>query len=48
MSDLAASGGAGDGNRTRMASLDRAWIMALTSKAWTCEYLVTEDRSDRG
>jgi hypothetical protein len=31
--ELALLGATGDGNRTRMASLeDRGWIMALTSK----------------
>jgi hypothetical protein len=42
-------GGAGDGNRTRIASLeDRAWRMALTSEMLICGYPATDDRSDRG
>jgi hypothetical protein len=41
-------GGAGDGNRTRMASLeDRAWIMPLTSEMLTSGCLAAEDRSGR-
>ena len=40
--------GAGDGNRTRMASLeDRAAIMVLTSKMLACGYTATDDKDDR-
>jgi len=47
MSAQNSRGGAGDGHRVRIASLeDLAAIMVLTNRMLTCGYPATEDSSD--